>query len=143
MLHESRGTELTDTQIDELKLFRDDAVDAWEKAIAATVIHYINDVLQDMGKFGTPDYSFANHAKHWGEMKGFALGLQFNPHSPVSDADFETILGVMGNAPVLSNDSESDINGYISGLLDARGMLMMSYEFDPANEGDNGGENGW
>ena len=26
-------------------------------------------------------YSYANHAKHWGELKGFALGLQFNPWS--------------------------------------------------------------
>ena len=46
-------TELTDDQIAELQVYRDQAVGAWEKAISATVVHYINDVLQDMNKFGT------------------------------------------------------------------------------------------
>ena len=142
-LHQTRGTELTDEQIIVLQDYRDQAVGAWEKAIAATVVHYINDVLQDMNKFGTADYSFSNHAKHWGEMKGFALGLQFNPHSPLSDADFVIVHDMMGDAPVLSSASEADINGYISGLLDIRGMIGMSYDFDEGNYGDNGGENGW
>ena len=39
---------LTPEQFEELKGYRNDAVNAWEKAIAATVIHYINDVLSDM-----------------------------------------------------------------------------------------------
>ena len=58
---------------------------AWEGAVAATVIHYINDVLADMSKFDTDDYNYADHAKHWGELKGFALGLQFNPNSPLHE----------------------------------------------------------
>ena len=57
--------------------------EGWEKAIAATVIHYINDTLGDMAKLGTEEYDFYAHAKHWGELKGFALGLQFNPDSPL------------------------------------------------------------
>lgn len=56
---------------------------AWEGAVAATVIHYINDVLEDMNQFGSEGYSYSSHAKHWGELKGFALGLQFNPWSPL------------------------------------------------------------
>ena len=57
-------------------LVRNQAILAWENAIAATVVHYINDVLQDMSDFGTADYSFSSHAKHWGELKGFSLALQ-------------------------------------------------------------------
>ena len=57
--------------------------DGWEAAIAATVIHYINDTLADMARLGGEDYSFYDHAKHWSELKGFALGLQFNPDSPL------------------------------------------------------------
>ena len=30
-------------------------------------------------------YSYGDHAKHWGELKGFALGLQFNPWSPLHE----------------------------------------------------------
>ena len=36
-----------------------------------------------MAKLGTDEYDFYAHAKHWGELKGFALGLQFNPDSPL------------------------------------------------------------
>ena len=86
--------------MDALKAHRDMALDAWEKAVAATVVHYINDTLQDMGKMEL-DYSFSDHAKHWSEMKGFALGLQFNRFSPLSDADFGTLHNYMGTQPVL------------------------------------------
>ena len=58
---------------------------SWEGAVAATVVHYINGVLADMATFNTDDYSYADHAKHWGELKGFALGLQFNPWSPLHE----------------------------------------------------------
>lgn len=63
----------------------DTIIRTWEKVIAATVVHYINDVLTHTDNFGTDEYSFSNHAKHWSEMKGFALGLQFNPNSPMHD----------------------------------------------------------
>ena len=65
--------------MNELKAHRDAALSAWEKAIAATVVHYINDVIGDME---AEDYSFYDHAKHWSEMKGFALSFQFNRRSP-------------------------------------------------------------
>ena len=79
------GGNLNEEQFAQLEAYRDTAVLAWEKAIAATVIHYINDTLGDMAELGTADYSFYSHAKHWGELKGFALGLQFNPDSPLHD----------------------------------------------------------
>ena len=58
------------------------------RSVAATAVHYINDVLADMADFDTTNNVFADTdnfkdlAKHWGEMKGFALGLQFSPWSP-------------------------------------------------------------
>jgi hypothetical protein len=117
------------------------ALDAWEKGVAATVVHYINDTLQDMGKMDTADYSFGTHAKHWSEMKGFALGLQFNRFSPLSDADFGKLHEHMGNAPVLTG--ASDLAAYKQALLDARDLLQTSYGFDAGNMGDDNGENGW
>ena len=96
-----------------------------------------------MNKFGTPDYSFATHAKHWGEMKGFALGLQFNPHSPVSDSDFDTIHNLFGDAPVLSNASAEEIESYRADLITARSLMGTAYGFDADNLGDDAGENGW
>ena len=140
LLSDTEG-ELTDAQMSKLKAHRDMALDAWEKAVAATVVHYINDTLQDMGKMGTSDYDFGTHAKHWSEMKGFALGLQFNRFSPVSDADFGTLHEYMGTAPVLTGDAE--LTAYKQALLDARDLLQSSYGFDAGNMGDDNGENGW
>lgn len=133
--------ELSAAQLEELKGWRDQAIGAWEAAIAATVVHYINDTLEDMSTFGTPDYSFADHAKHWSEMKGFALSLQFNPRSPLSDDAFEALHAAIGTAPALPEDP--DVESYRQGLLSARASLGAAYGFDPANMGDDLGENGW
>ncbi len=122
---------------------RDIAVANWELAIAATVVHYINDTLQDMATFGTEDYSFENHAKHWSELKGFALGLQFNPRSRLSDAQFAAIHSLIGDAPVLPNADAADIAAYEQGLLEARDIMQTAYGFDARNVGDANGENGW
>ena len=134
------GTALTDDAFAELQGHRDAAVDAWEKAIASTVVHYINDTLQDMNKLGADDgsYSFDDHAKHWSEMKGFALSFQFNPRSPMTDADFAAMHDLMGTAPALDNEAASR-----QALLDARALLQAAYGFDAANMGDDNGENGW
>ncbi len=128
--------ELDAAALETLKGHRDTAIGTWEKCIAATVIHYINDVLDDMDTFGTADYNFADHAKHWSELKGFALGLQFNPSSPMQEgtrfADFHSKIG---DAPVLPNDAggQNAIDAYKTALQEARDMIRDAYEFSQAN----------
>ena len=134
---------LTEQQMIELKTQRDVIVSTWEKAISASAVHYINEVLADMGNFGTADYSFGDHAKHWSELKGFALGLQFSPFSPLEDADFARLHTLVGDAPVLPTADATQIESYRSNLREARAILQRSYGFDPANMGDDNGQNGW
>ena len=122
LIHENTGEELTDEQMETLKGYRDKAILAWEKAIAATVVHYINDTIADMD---AAEYNFYDHAKHWGEMKGFALSFQFNPRSPVSDADFAAIHEKMGTAPALPGADNFD--AYKAGLLEARGWRLPAF----------------
>jgi hypothetical protein len=143
LLSTTAGSELSDTDFQALLGFRDQATLAWENAIAATVVHYINDVLQDMGEFGSQEYSFSAHAKHWSELKGFALGLQFNPASPMSAADFESFHALVGDAPVLGSASAVEIAAYQEALVEARDLLGNAYGYDSANLGDSGGEGGW
>jgi hypothetical protein len=131
--------ELSTAQLDQLKAHRDAAVLAWEKTIAATVVHYINDVLKDMN---SATYSFVDHAKHWSEMKGFALSLQFNPRSPMLE-DFVQFHTLVGDAPVLMNAGETAIADYKQALRDARALIGTAYGFTAANLGDDNGENGW
>jgi hypothetical protein len=134
---------LSDEQMSELKTYRDTAVLAWESAVAATVVHYVNDTLQAMNAFGTEDYSFTDHAKVWSELKGFALSFQFNPRSPLSDADFEQFHTLIGDAPVLSDAEQADIDQYKADLLAARQLIGDAYGFADENLGDDNGENGW
>ncbi|BFM07362.1 DUF4856 domain-containing protein [Halioxenophilus aromaticivorans] len=102
------------------------AAQTWEKCIASTVVHYINDVLGDMEDFNGDEFAdldnFLDLAKHWAEMKGFALGLQFSPYSPfrsgevvvdgevesvnVDIDDLKQVLSLMGDAPVLADGTQ-------------------------------------
>ncbi len=126
----------TGTEVDLVALGaqRDIAVLAWEKAYAATAIHYINRVLTDMDAIGTPEYSFADHAKHWSELKGFALSFQFNPRSPMSQEDFVSLHEAIGDAPIgASQTSPTDDDDYRMRLLNARNLIGDAYDFDEAN----------
>jgi hypothetical protein len=131
LLNDTAGVALTDAQKTELYGYRDIAVLTWEKAIAATVVHYINDVDADLDKIGTDDFSYSTTAKHWSEMKGFALGLQFNKATPLNDADFITVHTMMGDMPVLTGEAE--VLAYRADLLIARDLLQAAYAFDAEN----------
>lgn len=134
IISKTAGRELTESEASALATQRDIIVENWEKAISATVVHYINDVLADMDTFGTVDYSYADHIKHWAEMKGFALGLQFNPRSPLNEgtlfADFHALVG---ERPVLPDAAAQDISDYEQALLDARDLLESAYGFANAD----------
>lgn len=131
---------LTDAEMETLKGHRDAAVAAWERAIAATAIHYINETLVDTAALGTDAYSFADHAKHWSELKGFALGFQFNPRSSLSDADFVALHAHIGSAPELDSSNKEAAK---ADLLAARALLVQAFDVDPVNVGDDGGLGGW
>lgn len=133
--------ELDEAQLAELRRYRDQAVFAWEAAIAATVVHYVNEVLKDGAAFGTASYAFGDHAKHWSEMKGFALSLQFNPRSPLSDAQFVELHDLLGTAPVLPGSAGAQDAD--AALIAARTLLGTAYGFDLDNLGGPDGENGW
>jgi len=143
IIHAAAGRELTETEFTDLLVERDRAINAWEKGIAATALHYVNDTLIEMAKFGTESYSFVTHAKVWSELKGFALALQFNPRSPMSREDFGELHGKIGDRPVLENAGEAAIAQYKTDLRAARQLLLEVYAFPAANLGGDNGESGW
>jgi len=128
---------------------------AWESCIAATVIHYINDVVADMGEIQPPVYgslgNYTDLTKHWAEMKGFALGLQFSPVSPFRTIGtiagiegteaLRRVLILMGDAPVLADGSQAGVTStgtpdealaaYEARLLEARDILEEAYSLNP------------
>ena len=107
---------------------------AWERAIAATAVHYVNDTLEDMADYGTNDYKFLDHAKHWSELKGFTLALQFDVnHSQLTVAELQQIHDLLGTAPVLPNASTASVSGYRDDLLQVRSILGEAFSFTTAN----------
>jgi hypothetical protein len=136
LINDNAGMDLTEEQMTELLEYRDEALDAWERGVVATVIHYINDVTADLGALGTDDFNYINTAKHFSEMKGFALGLQFNPYSPIAGenaekfAKFVELHTLFKDAPVLA---EADVADYLVDLEAARDLLQEVYGFDAEN----------
>ncbi|MDX1588908.1 MAG: DUF4856 domain-containing protein [Oleiphilaceae bacterium] len=128
---------LSDAELEELQGVRNQAVEAWENAIAATVVHYINDVLGDMDNADANDgsYSYIDHTKHWSELKGFALGLQFNPRSPLNassdNQSFDTLFaefhGLVSERPSLPG--AQDFSTYRDDLISARTLMQNAYGF--------------
>jgi hypothetical protein len=124
------GGALSEAQRVELGRHRDQALQAWEKAIAATVIHYLNAMLGDIEDGG----DFATYAKHFSELKGFALSFQFNRRSPLmSDdgADFAELHRLLGTRPA-PRDAD-DIADYAINLTAARTLVGAAYGFDVAD----------
>lgn len=130
LINENVGMALSTEQMEELKGYRDVVVDGWERAIAATVVHYINDTHADLAKLGTDDFNYADAAKHYSELKGFALGLQFNPYSKITDEQFAEIHTLIGDAPVLT---AADVAAYQADLIAARDIIEAALSFDSEN----------
>jgi hypothetical protein len=122
---------------------RDIAILGWEKAIAATVVHYINVTIGDLEALlsdienSTETFVFTDLAKHWSEMKGFGLGLQFSPFSPFNedenDGKFAEVHTLFQDAPVFDELAPADIEEYITDLEAARDIMQDVYEFDEEN----------
>jgi len=121
---------LSEGALVDLKEQRDIAMAGWEKALAATVVHYINETIEATEALGSDDYDFGKHTKGWSEMKGFALAFQFNPSSPLSLKEFADLHALLRDAPELD---ETDVASYVKDLLAARAMLADAYEFDSAD----------
>jgi hypothetical protein len=130
IINDNAGVELTTDQFAALLEQRDIVVDAWERSIASTVIHYINETHADLDNLGTDDFNFEDAAKHFSELKGFALGLQFNPFSSITTAQFEEIHTLIGNSPVLDSTA---VAAYQANLLTARGIIADALSFDAEN----------
>jgi len=87
----------------------------WEQLCAANVIHYIHSVKTDMAALSSSatasSTESADYNKHWSEMRGFIVSLQYNLTN-LSEADLDAIVTLVGIAPVYPGDAGySDYEG--------------------------------
>ena len=130
--------------LDEILVQRDIIVNNWEKVIASTVVHYVNDVVSDMVALyqadttaGPLSIASATLNIHWAEMRGFTIALQYNDMKLISDADLITLAITMGKGPVYPESGETEFYTYHGQLLSTvKTILQNAYGFSDANMDD-------
>ena len=123
----NQGTEVDIIQQREL------AANGMEKVIAATAVHYINDTLSDMSNLGTDAENRVNLNKHWAEMKGFTVALQYNPFKLIGDGQLQELHGIMGEAPSYDAPGTPAYDTTVRNYNRAKDVLQAAYGFSAAN----------
>ena len=117
----------------EISAHRQAAANGMEKVIAATVVHYINDTLSDMAQLGTADENIANLNKHWAEMKGYTVALQYNPFRLITDGQLAELHGIMGKAPIYEKPGSNTYNTQVANYKRAKDVMQAAYGFSNTN----------
>ena len=117
----------------EISAHRQTAAEGMEKVIAATVVHYINDTLSDMSQLGTAEENIANLNKHWAEMKGYTVALQYNPFRLISDGQLAELHGIMGEAPIYDEPGSNGYKTQVANYERAKTVMQAAYGFSNDN----------
>lgn len=124
----------------EIEPYAKNACIVWEKVIAATLVHYINDVKSDLDVSG-----FGSLAKHFSEAKGFLISLQYGntKYQQISTGDLNTLHTLLGQNPVTNTVStlpktnkavsSKTIAQYKTDLDEANTILRRVYNFSDNN----------
>ena len=111
LLASARGEKLTDAQRASLMGHAKTISDNWETVLAEATFKYAGSVYKDMVKLktivdakGDPAKAFRAYAKHWGELKGFALALQAGKNNLGETAT--RLNRTIGAGPLLLNSSQ-------------------------------------
>ena len=120
---------------------RDIIVQNWERVIAATIVHYINEVDRNMTNLysldslaGSLSELSIDYNKNWSDMRGFLIILQYNDFNQISDADLITIVQSMGNSPVHPLDGNIEYSNYQNTLSNTvKNIFQSTYGFSDAN----------
>lgn len=123
----NQGTEIDIIQQRQL------AANGMEKVIAATVVHYVNDTLSDMSDLGTDAENRTNLNKHWAEMKGFTVALQYNPFKLIGDGQLRELHGIMGQAPSYDAPGTPAYDTTVKNYNRAKVVLQQAYGFSADN----------
>ena len=111
IIRDAGGRNLNFSERTSLLAERDTIRDNWQKVIAESVFKYAGSTYKDilalekiMADNGDTSEAFRKYAKHWGELKGFALARQCGPEDLGETA--EKMNRMMGFGPVLLNASQ-------------------------------------
>ncbi len=103
----------------------------WEKIIAATVVHYLREITDDLNE---SSIDTDNLAKHFSEGKGFLIALQYGGnYKLINDSDLQSLHNLMGQNPSAGIVDATAISQYKSDLAEAKNILRRIYNFKQDN----------
>lgn len=105
---------------------------AWEKIIAASAVHYVNDVRKAMATAGQPDFNEFGLRHAWSEMKGLLIALQFNSAKLISDTQLASIHTLVGDTPVVAAAGTDANTTYAAALDSVKSVMKSVYGFSDA-----------
>ena len=120
LITKANGKNLTDQQREELKAYADVIRTNWEKVIAEAAFKYAGSVYKDalalqdaVDNNGDLQKTFRTYAKHWGELKGFAMALQVSGKDlGVTAVKLNRLIGaspvLLGNTQVSGIDNDGN-----------------------------------
>ena len=115
------GDALSDSERSQLKSYAASIEENWEKVLAEAVFKYAGSVYKDINKMkdlsgDDLNKAYRAYAKHWGELKGFAMAMQSGKSNLGATAT--KMNDLMGFGPVTLN------NTYVTGM-DGNGDFVM------------------
>ena len=115
------GDALSDSERSQLKAYAATIEENWEKVLAEAVFKYAGSVYKDINKMkdlsgDDLNKAYRTYAKHWGELKGFAMAMQSGKSNLGATATKMNEL--IGFGPVTLN------NSYVTGM-DSNGNFIM------------------
>lgn len=140
LITDAKGEALTDDQRNQLKVYADTIASNWEKVIAEAVFKYAGSVYKDLEKLqiivdsnGEPGDAFRTYAKHWGELKGFAMALQTGKNNLGETAvKLNRMIGfspvLLGNTQVSGIDSDGNYTQETSESLEEYMLHMLKVQ---------------
>lgn len=104
----------------------------WEKVIAATIIHNINKLDNEMSDLelssGPLSLTSIKYNKYWSRMRALTISLQYNSNKLISDADLLMVVDLMGESPLYpSNDLFSTYQITLTETI--KNILKSAYNF--------------
>jgi hypothetical protein len=107
-------------------------IDQWEKTIAATAIHYINETAESVLYYGQVAILNAEYFKDWSRAKGYLLALQFNPDTKIGYADYQELHNLLGAGPEL-DPNPRDLYKYAGKMNSTHTIFQSNYGFSTSN----------
>ncbi len=134
------GKALTDKQRADLKAQAAIIAENWEKVIAEAVFKYAGSTYKDIQKLndalenkGDVSKVLRGYAKHWGELKGFAMALQVSGKDlGATGVQLNRLIGfgpvLLGNTQVTGIDANGDYVQSSTQTLDEYALNMLKVQ---------------